>query len=297
MSLLHFPFDPPPRLLEQYNQIMENERALTSKEYLIPDASRIYDNLVQIIEVAKQSTISRSFNVRYNVTKERSALESVSAHTNLMQEILDKSLTYIYGPFFGEPGSEYPLTADHFSYREIVHACKQHDLPENTIGDIPDNGDRNDEVKAAVEKDYWVEYNSHYRESERLFARSVCKLLANMRDKQGETGRLLYAADKTSALIIVLTYDLLGLNPKMHFTDVLASERDIIEMHFCDYCQEGYYRASEMWTIDFLRLRKINQYDDSGYFTALIVMLTLLVNGRWYNWREHDYEESQNYNN
>jgi hypothetical protein len=44
-----------------------------------------------------------------------------------------------------------------------------------------------------------------------------------------------------------------------------------------------------MWAIDYFKMRELEQYDDTGYFTALIVAYTLAVNGHWYIWRDHDY--------
>ena len=44
-----------------------------------------------------------------------------------------------------------------------------------------------------------------------------------------------------------------------------------------------------MWAVDFFKMRKFNELDGSGFFTAIIVMYTLIVKGHWYTWREKDY--------
>ena len=62
-------------------------------------------------------------------------------------------------------------------------------------------------------------------------------------------------------------------------------------MRICERLDGNYRRASEMWTIDYLKLRRRIQFDDSGFFTSILVMYTLMVNKTWYNWRERDYLE------
>ncbi|MBR2837089.1 hypothetical protein IKE79_01890 [Candidatus Saccharibacteria bacterium] len=85
--------------------------------------------------------------------------------------------------------------------------------------------------------------------------------------------------------------DSVGL-PAMRSVNAPATNRSKEEMHLCEFTQGGYCRISEMWTTDFFRIRKIVNLDDSGFFTALLVMCTLLVHGHWYNWREADYREA-----
>ena len=62
-------------------------------------------------------------------------------------------------------------------------------------------------------------------------------------------------------------------------------------MEICGPHKSGFYKASEMWTIDHLKIRELIRLDDDGFFTALIVMYTLMVNGKWYSWREKDYRK------
>ena len=60
-------------------------------------------------------------------------------------------------------------------------------------------------------------------------------------------------------------------------------------MFICDYCENGYYKASEMWANDYFMTRKIWQHDIFGFATALLIMITLIINGKWYKWREQEY--------
>lgn len=292
IDICTFPTKFSPELKQEFDRIMQNESAIHRWDQYVPlDAERIYNVVSQLDEIAQASVVLRSYNVRYGVTNDRIAYESDGAHTNLMQAMVDRALIHIYGPYFGEPGSEFPRTNDGYSYREIMEAIRQHDLPENVIGDIPDNGDRDNDAKSRIEAGYWQSYNGKFHFKEKLFASRVLGLLAEMSTKHRETGRLLFAADKACALFITLAYDELKMSPRMHPTDAYASARDIAEMKLCDNNYDGYYRASEMWAIDYLRIRKIAKYDDTGFFTAVIVMYTLLINEKWYVWREKDYQQ------
>ena len=47
--------------------------------------------------------------------------------------------------------------------------------------------------------------------------------------------------------------------------------------------------------MDFLKVGKYQDYDRTGYFTSLIVMCTILINGEWYRWREKAYNDYHRY--
>lgn len=265
-----------------FSRIMTKEAKLAHKYWEIPPVSEIFKVIQQINEVAESSSILRSYNGRYNLTDDKYAYESVSAHTNLCYIILDRCLSYMYGPKMN-------LIPDGCTYRELMEAIRRHDLPENVIGDIPDNGGVNVAEKRSSEKRYFDAFSSYSPFREDNFERNVNRLLREMDFQSSLMGRVLYMADKTSAIIITLWHDSQNRHPLMMPNSDNISERDATEMRLCDKKINGGYRASEMWTIDFLKVRNLVQYDDTGYFTALIVAYTLQVNGRWYKWRERDY--------
>ena len=106
---------------------------------------------------------------------------------------------------------------------------------------------------------------------------------------------MLHLADKAAALIITLCLDRestqhLYKSPQLSRKSSYCSDRDHAEMNICDYEENGCYRASEMWTIDFFKMRKISELDATFFYIAIIVMATLICHGEWYNWRERDYE-------
>ncbi len=275
----------------EYTRIMAEEMKLASVNFpgtlAGGGADEIYSTTLRILEVAKSSALPRSYGFRYRMTlKElRVLLESVGAHANLAGAMLSAALRYWYGPENAE-------TIDGYTSDEAAEAMRLHDLPENEIGDIPDNGARDEEEKLAREREYFQRFKQLYPPREQDFAKRVMRLLVEMDMKSTETGRMIYVADKASALIMTLVFDLLGCSPVMCVDDPEATERDKIEMAICDGDFDGYRRASEMWAIGYFRIRETQQYDDTGFFTAVIVMMTLIVNGRWYSWREKDYNSS-----
>lgn len=264
----------------------------------------------QIREVALNSTVLRSYVAAYGMDtspriqvpavdydgtpRTRSlALESDAAHANLISEIVDHALIACYGPDFGRPDGEHPYTVDGYTYRDIMKAVRFHDVAENATGDNPDNGGAFDEtIKDAFEADRICQALTSVPEYEKPQSDKVVKLFKEMQDKSTPTGRLLYICDKFAANFIVLTYDSLGASPKLHFAAPRPlSSRDKEEMLLCDYVDaDDYHLASEMWAIDLLHIRNLIEYDDTGFITACLIMYTLMVHGKWYDWRERDYE-------
>ena len=110
-----------------------------------------------------------------------------------------------------------------------------------------------------------------------------------MQEKSSPEGRTLYTADKVSAIIMMLCYDKLGLYPGVRPSDKSIAKVDRTEVGFCKKQSNGKILLSELWTVDFLYGREIVQYDDTGYFLAILVMATLLIHGKWYDWREAQY--------
>ncbi len=267
---------------QEYIRIIQNERKLTDNPWRIPSANTIGNISYQISEIAEQALVLRSFNNNYKVTKDKRAFESVGAHTNLMMAIVDRAISFLY-----ETESE--LLEEGYSYREIMEVVRLHDLPENIIGDKPDNGSTDNHSKKVSERYYYNAFFRTYSHENPEFLSRIRRLLEEMEEKTSRIGKLLYCADKVAAIIIVLQYDRNGNPPLLGPKSKGASKRDLKEMSICDGQIRGLYRASEMWTIDWLKARKLIDYDETGFFTSLIVMRTLQVHRKWYQWREKDY--------
>lgn len=302
------------QISKEYRRIMTEEyklqtgfsksRTLLSSFYVRPP-HEVRWLTEQIAEIARNSLVPRSYITRYGLEKSlpearengqtvQIVHESVAAHTNLFMALMDRALGSIYDGTLGSP--EQQTTSDGYTYREIMEAIRLHDLPENLIGDIPDNGAADGKAKAKLEKDYYSDriYGKYLGFDYKLRDKAF-KLLEESGNLSSATGRLFFCLDKASANIITLTYDSLGLSPTRSFDDPDLSGRDTDEMRACDtILSDGKRLGSEMWMVDFFRLRKINAYDDTGFATAILIMYTLMVHGKWYDWRERDYEAAKN---
>lgn len=287
-------------MFEEYKKIIESELKLRGIEYPYGENGRIlpvnyeaffqgylYPSVWQIFEVAKSAFISRSYNSRYFLCGDETVYESVSAHTNLVSAI-GRWAFEAYKIYIADKVDELPWFYDGYTYMEIEEAIRLHDLSENEIGDIPDNGSRDETEKNLIEMAYYKKYADKYPSP--LLRKHVLELLEQMQSKSSLVGRMIYLSDKVAALIITLCLDQMDDSPLTHFESPFISERDVEEMKICDVVLNGNkYRASEMWTIDFFKMRELCQYDDTMYFTALIVAATLETHLRWYNWRKADY--------
>ena len=179
-------------ILSLYQSIMKNEKKANQRVWSrsVYKADEINDVALRLLEVAKLSLISRSFNQFYHLSNASIAYESVGAHTNLMMALVDCAIKFecddlisvesIYG----------------FNYREIMEAVRRHDLPENEIGDIPDDGRRDDRAKAIEEQEYWRKYSSMSPASDIIFETHVNSILNFMNKRTSTVGRLLHIADK-----------------------------------------------------------------------------------------------------
>ena len=284
-------------ILKEYRRIMVEEFKLVKrfppliqkKDTGIIEAGEITNLCFRLSEIAESSFVPRSYVSAYGINHEEVTNESVGAHTNLVIALVEEALYYYYGPDFGNPEGKWTRTIDGYTVREITEAARQHDLAENVFGDIPDNGDRDNAAKDREEDDYFYRYSRTFPKKRTKFTDNVFSLLMQMRNPHSPTGRLLYLADKTAALFITLQYDTNNISPRMEKSNPKATSRDKAEMNLCDYVEQNKCKASEMWAIDYFKMRKICEQDDYGFFTAIIVMRTLEVNGKWYSWREADY--------
>ncbi|MBR2837090.1 HD domain-containing protein [Candidatus Saccharibacteria bacterium] len=216
-------------ILQEYRRIMTEEyklRAYSQPAHLILNSGyiapqeEIHWEVDQIMEDIKLSTVPRYIthwldldNRHFVEVKNEDGstrpgvLESVSAHTHLLGVLVSRALSKMYGPDFGDPESEHPRTVDGYTFRQIMEACRLHDLPENDIGDIPDDGNMGRANKAELEVKYYREKIYHkYSPRESELRGQAFKLLDAMDDPTSATGRLLHVADKSAAVLTALVY-------------------------------------------------------------------------------------------
>ena len=275
-------------ILEKYEEIMHNEAVFRAArtddpcDHYLPleRPAMMRDITLRIMEVAKSSTVLRSGNITGKLTKSCIAFESDGAHTNLVQALVKCALDSRYG---------WGVSPPNYDRTEIHEAIMIHDLPENETGDIPDNRTRDETEKVKVEKAYIDKYLAKYSLAHHTHCWNIKKILREMQDKSSIEGRTLYVADKAAAIIMMLYYDKMGLRPRVSPTDDVLAKINQTEIDICNREPGGKILLSELWTVDFLYGREIVNYDDTGFFLAILVMMTLLVHGKWYDWREAQY--------
>ena len=180
---------------------MSEENRISGNNWHVPIAKEMYNIAAQIAEFAENSTVLRSYTRKYgNLTDDIISFESDGAHVNLMSAMVDRAFSWYYGP-------STLYTDDGYSYREIMEAIRRHDLPENVIGDIPDDGNRDEASKLLAEETYHQEFSAKSPSRELEFERKVHRLLEEIVGKTSPTGKLIYVADKVSAIIMTLFYD------------------------------------------------------------------------------------------
>lgn len=277
-------------LLSTYEQIMLKEAALKdldidkfiARHLPLAQPRHIFDITKRIIEIALNSTVIRSGNITSALTNDSMAFESDGAHTNLVRSLVKYAMDIHYG--WGNSSQDY----DRF---EIDEAITLHDLPENLTGDIPDNRNRDEAKKAQIENHYFDRIITTYVGPQSSHRLKIRQLLQEMQDKTSFEGRMLYVADKVSAILMMLCYDRIKLYPSVHPDDPSITKVNREEISLCEKQQNGNILLSELWTVDFLYGRNIVQYDETRFFLAILVMATLWVRGEWYGWREAQYPQ------
>lgn len=271
-------------ILQQYQKALKKEQL-----YVPISPEELYNTMWQLTEFASLSLVPRSYNTRYLLTSDSTSYESVAGHTFLMGKIMDTELLFLYGPNF-------KCTIDGFTYYEVAEAIRRHDLPENVIGDKADNGNRDNKNLANIENRYWRDFSRHSPSREIDSEKKIRFLLQDQNSTfSTTTGKSIHAADKASAVFMNLCLEEKGHPPIMHLDHFDASEEERRQMQRCERHIEFddlvFCYASEMWTMSFFD-RGTYKMDYKRYFTALIIMKTIAVTGKWYSWREENHDKT-----
>lgn len=262
-------------VLKQY------ETAIKTMELRVPISPKeLYNIMIQLTHFASLSLVPRSYNTRYLLTADPRTYESVASHTLLAREMITKALNFFYEPNFKR-------TKDGFTYYEISEAICRHDLPENETGDKPDNGDRDNESLALKETEYWDRHSSYSPSRESGTEEHISFLLQDQNSQPTTvTGGQIHATDKASAIFMNLCLEEKGMPPIMYVDSSIASEQERNQMSRCERHLEldgfQFCYASEMWTIGYFD-KGIDKMDREYFFTALVIMKTIAVAGKWYD--------------
>lgn len=99
-----------------------------------------------------------------------------------------------------------------------------------------------------------------------------------------ETKWLIYLASRTADIMFALHYDIID----EWFRCLRDGRQSEYEYHLLNICESSGF-VSEMWTIDFFE-KQLPRFDNTGFFTQLVIMATLQARGVWYKWREKKYQ-------
>ena len=64
--------------------------------------------------------------------------------------------------------------------------------------------------------------------------------------------------------------------------EVEKSETNIMSAKLCEETEQG-IPTSLLWLADYVYIRKLIEYDEDMFFTAIAVMMTLIVYGKWFD--------------
>lgn len=276
-----------PNLLALYQDVVAKEQSINPKwaKLTLPSADDVYNITSRLDFVIKQSITPRSMARYLNAKDARHAntmVESVAAHTYLVIEMVHYALNYFYG-------ADFAMTKDFYTLSEIIEVIIRHDLPEVTLGDQPDDQTRDEAKKLQNEALFHQDFNQFSLPQHKRWEQKVSNLLLEFNYRSSATGRLIYAADKVSAILMLLCLKQRGTTLYLKPHDRETAPLDIRATEIIDGGRSKRYFVGEAWTVSHFITRRFIDFDDTGFMTCLLIMYTLKTNGFWYPWREACY--------
>ena len=267
---------------------------------VLNDPELVYSLTQVLMETAENSKVLRSGEIQSGNTKDTRAYESDGAHVNLVQMLVS---LYFETMLYRKVPIRYILnhptlfakrlyrrfTWPHWSIIEAV--IKMHDFPENKYKDIPDNGTRNETTKRLEEHLYLERLEKYYIKiyGERK-ARKIRQLYYEFEGRSTPLGRVIYCADKIAAPLYFINSDRRGKRSYVSRKEVEKSETNIRSAKLCRKTKRGFL-IGQLWTVDYVYTRELIKYDEDMFFTAIAVMMTLIVYGEWFDVELHHVEQ------
>lgn len=215
----------------------------------------ILSQVVQLFEIADASIIPETYIKKYHLRTDEHTLESIYTQVNLVYAIFSRALANLsyHVDLSEDKTDDYQLKKlSHYTLGEIIEAIILYYLPNNQTS-------------------------------------SSSELLKDIRPDGSLIGQMLYLSSKTAVIITALIYDSRNLSVKMSIEQCAAFSQGYFGITRCDFHKDNYYKSSEVRTMDFFEIRQLTKCDHTGYFTAIIIMATLIVNNTWYAWRKIAY--------
>ena len=253
----------------QFDDLISNEKRLNqnSSVWFIPTTTEMYDFCLCLKEEVLSAKCARKIPfVDQTGVKMH---ESNSSHTNLTLSILDAALIYLFG------GDDYDLVnlPEGYDYRDIINTAKRLNLFYNKFENPTPEQIQKYEITHSLYVPSWNER----RELE------IKRLLRETRGQSSEIGRIIFLSDIVADIVYHTESNV--LDPVIVASRKIAKDESV---HY-DYKYRGGFYVSEILAKEYFD--KFAKYDDHGFFTAIVVMITLQTNGRWFSWREELYDK------
>ena len=165
-----------------------------------------------------------------------------------------------------------PEVLEKLNYRELNDVLLLHEIGEIELGDIPDDGSRNEDFKNQTE----------YRVAEsfvKVFGnrRRIMHIFKNFQKRARRTGELLYMIDKAEAILQGLIYEKQGRGGHLFKKPAEVTERDRLS-----YEATGRDDLVDIWAYGFVkRSRKFRFYEQ---IFSIIEEAVIDVRGKSFDW-------------
>lgn len=178
----------------------------------------------------------------------------------------------------------FPGTINPYGIMRFIRILKYHDLPEKDIGDILDDGDRNESEKNRREHAIMTEFVRNWPEHEREHFLHDYQIFQTPYSEHNNVmdncfAEIAYLCDKIDAVFRALIYESYGHHG---FCDqTLATKRDQESFDFT-----GTTNIVDCWAYQFIVyvLPKSSLFND--LFFGLLKAAVIDVRGQWFSWAE-----------
>lgn len=176
----------------------------------------------------------------------------------------------------------FPEVLDKTTLERVIRVLHYHDLPEKDVGDIPDDGDRDEVQKNANELSVMEVFVANWPSSEREdFLRDYKLFQDPFSDQLNSDDRhfaqFAYICDKLDALLKAIVYEAnghLGFRNAQALTD---REIDAIE-------KVGNDNLVDCWSYQFLHRVMPKDFPHYEVFAGILKSAILAVRNSWFKW-------------
>lgn len=195
--------------------------------------------------------------VKFDQTRSESVLEHIAGVTNLL------ILVAVYFP-------------DVISWQklpELIVTSQHHEIGENIIGDLADDGRRDEAAKNRIEAAAMEKYCANLPDP---FGQNLNASFRELQQKDSEAGQIVFCADKNEAPLQGLIYEAEGRRGDVIYR---MSEQD---RRFAEIT--GTTSLVDIWACHVLQLTR-GMYG-AEIFEGILRAAVIDVRGKWFDWDE-----------